>query len=416
MRDAGHRHAGDLAIHVLDPLRKRVLPGIDLLGGQPAVVHGHRHDLLLERIVDDAVGELAGRALRVRTARDAWLPVLEASVAGLGADTPTQRLDLFRQLFEITGHGQLLIEGDADGGTAVGDYLHRGLAHNRAYGDRVRHSEPVDSVAAGFAAAALTVASRAPVPLMARETACIVDQAESCTFVLEPDPEDAAPSREELDLSPQGSGPAQDEVETGIRGLVTDRRNDDRGLAEHWGSWLTRQPLAYSASLRQAVVAGAREKDPRLVEVAVGLLRDAARIDMLHLFIGILTSPEWSSMFGPIWPDPSVIAASCAAIGRSLGHGGLAVESCSRTRLVLTADPDPEARWRTHLSDEAEDAGSAFLAGSALAMAQVAWLDWTEGGPDDMPKRLLQPPRVRVRAASDQALGDAVTRIVVERS
>lgn len=415
MRDVGHRHLGDLAIHVLAPLRKRVLPGIDLLGGQPAVVHGHRHDLLLDRLVDDALGEEEGRKVRVRTARDAWMPVLDASVQGTGADSVAQRLEVFRQLFEITGHGQILIEGDAQGGTARGDYLHRGLSHNQEYGERIRHSHPVDAVAAGFAAAALTIATRASTPMTGRELTCIVDHAEGCTFTLEPDPSAEGPRHHRLDLSPRTGGPARDEVESGIRGLITDRRNDERGLAKHWGSWLTRQPVAYGAALRQVVVAGAREKDPRLVDVAISLLRDAGRIDMLHLFIRILTSPEWASMFGPIWPQPSVVAASCSAIARSLGHGGLTVESCTRSRLVVLADPDPEASWRTHLPEGAADAGSAFLVGMAMAIAQVAWLDWKDGGPEEVPRRLLESPRVRVDTLLDQALGDPTTGVVVER-
>jgi hypothetical protein len=403
---------------------------LTFLSGAPVIYHCHHYNLFHDQTIDDALGEEFGTRVRTVAARNASRELLSACAADLKAYTPVERLQLASDLFAWMGHGTLKFSVDETGGRADGRFLHYGHSWREKYGSKVKRSHPADAVAAGFAAAATEVAFGLPPGSMdASEEQCIALRDTACRFQLrrvDPVPAPHAVNRATIEplLGPSVSGMEEEKIRTiadGLRGFLRNVHGDQRGLVQAFSVFVSLHLSNYYNETIFEAIHHIEHEQPRSVDVAEALFREAGQVCVFNTFGNILLSPEWEGMVGAPSGSPLEILVNSCAIARGLGFGHWAIHEYSPERsLVLRTSSNYEAPFylrRYGLSDRAR---CYFLQGSALAMMVLAHrVKWAERPRlthdfyvnlfrDRIPWRVHQP--------LCPTRGDALTELVVSSS
>ena len=371
-----------------NPLRT-YLPEHDLMlfAGVPVVYHCHHFNLFLDQTIDDALGPKAGAELRFAAARDASHDFIAAVVAREGASTPVERLELAAKTFAAMGHGRLAFAADASGGAAHGDFLHYGFSWREKYGHTVRRRTPADAFAAGFSAAAVEVAYGLPRESMdAVEKECVALRAPRCELTLTPgDPATPRSPMGEAEyrafVRPSFSGQSEEAVSAiaaGLRDFTAGVAGDERGLVQAFGVFVTMHLASYYNRVSFDALHHVEARAPKSLGVFEALLRESGHVCVFNTFGGILLSPEWESLVGPLTGDPRQIVEGCVAIGRALGFGHWTIgEFEPGRRLVLRTPSSYESAYYLARHGNATRASEYFFQGAALAVAQLAHrVDW----------------------------------------
>ncbi len=353
------------------------------LADQPVVYHCHHFNLFLDQTIDDALGTEASQRLRMRAGREFSHQLIAAVCKRAEAETPPERIRLATELFRAMGHGKLEMNADSTGGSARGTFLHYGHAWHEKYGSRVRRREPADAFAAGFAAAAIEVAYDLPAGSVdGHELECVAMRAPGCAFKFNPSAEleatrQAIGPQQSLAVSgPSIDGIGENIIEPVCRGLqefTAGVAGDERGVVEAFGVFVTMHQAGYYNRISYDAVDWVAKHAPQSVSVLEDLLRESGHVCVFNTFGGILLSPEWEGLVGPLTEDPRDIVVWCMAIARAFGFGHWAVtEFEPERRLVLRTPTSYESvfyRTRHGLSSTPNEY---MLQGAALATAQLA--------------------------------------------
>lgn len=357
--------------------------------GQPSVYHCHHFNLFLDQTIDDALGPERSLALRTRAAREFSERLIRSACETAGAQTPPERLQIACQLFSQMGHGKLDLDADAHGGEAKGSHLHYGFAWHEKYGAQVRRRTPADAFACGFAAAAVEVAyGLPPSALTARETACVALRAKVCELEVVPEtqPEslraDIGESDSRAVVGPPEDGLCEDIIQpiaAGLKEFTSGVAGDDRGLVQAFGVFVTMHLAGYYNRISYDAVDAIQQEAPQSVGVLEDLLRESGHVCVFNTFGGILVSPEWEALVGPLVNDPLRIVAWSMAIGRALGMGRWVItEFEPERRLVLRTSSSYESVYYRVRHGIAPYPVEYLFQGAALATAQLAHrVDWT---------------------------------------
>jgi hypothetical protein len=367
------------------------LPEQDLmfLAGQPAVYHCHHFNLFLDQTIDDALGPHEGRILKMRAAREFAYRLLTSVCRELGAETPPERLQIAIELFRQMGHGRLELDASADGGSARGSYLHYGYAWLEKYGQAVRRRDPADAFGSGYAAASIEVAFGLPNgSIDADEHSCVALRAPHCELSLTPSgrAEEPRPGVGQIESNGLGAAPYglfEDIIQpiaAGLRDFTSGVQGDARGLVQAFGVFVTMHLAGYYNRISFDAVALVQRQAQHSVGVLEDLLRESGHVCVFNTFGGILLSPEWEGLVGPLSDDPGKIVAFCMAIGRALGFGRWTVADFEpKRRFVLRTPSSYESVYYRRRVGIASRAVEYFLQGAALATAQLAHrVHWTE--------------------------------------
>ena len=104
-------------------LVREVAPfGLLSLGDQLVTYQCHHHSLFLDQTVSDALGG-EGWAVRRQAAFESSHAMLASFYAELGVVEADERIELAAELFAAMGHGRLVFEITAEGGTVRGHDL-----------------------------------------------------------------------------------------------------------------------------------------------------------------------------------------------------------------------------------------------------------------------------------------------------
>lgn len=360
---------------------------LTFLRGAPYVFHCHHYNLFHDQTVDDVLGDEAGRALRTGAAQAAFHQVLHGLCAAEGCRTPAETIQLAQSQFAAMGHGRLTLDVTEAGGTASGVHVHYGTTWSEKYGARVNRQEPADAVAAGFVAAATEVAfSLPPGSLEAVEETCVARRDPECRFRIRPAEGRRLPPSVGRDALTEGLAIGSDGLEEArirditqkLQAFLAGVRGDERGLVQAFGVFVTQHLANYYNETAFSAVRSVEQTMPAAVPMAEALLREAGHVCVFNTFGGILRSPEWEAVAGPLRNDPKEIVVGCTAIARGLGFGRWAIEAFEPgERLVIRAHSTYEApyyRARFGVSDKPR---SYFLEGAALAFMVLAHrVDW----------------------------------------
>lgn len=360
------------------------LPEHDLMAfaGAPAVYHCHHFNLFLDQTIDDALGPKAGAELRFTAAREAAHDLIAGVCAREGADMPVERIELASKIFAAMGHGKLSFAADARGGEVHGDHLHYGFAWREKYGHTVRRRTPADAFAAGYAAAAVEVAYDLPRESMgATEGECVALRAPRCELTLAPGPQATIGPRVleaecRANVRPTFTGLGEDHiaaVAAGLRDFTAGVAGDDRGLVQAFGVFVTMHLAGYYNRISFDTLRRVEAKAPKSVGVLEALLRESGHVCVFNTFGGILLSPEWEGLVGPLTGDPAHIVEGCLAIGRALGFGHWTLqELVPGQRLVMRTPSSYESAYYLARHGKTERPSEYFFQGAALAIAELA--------------------------------------------
>jgi hypothetical protein len=370
-------------------LLRTYLPQHDLMAfaGAPAVYHCHHFNLFLDQTIDDALGP-EGATLRFVAARESARSFLESLCGTTRALTPVERLECAAEAFAAMGHGRLHFTADASGGEVVGEFLHYGYTWSQKYGHKVRRRSPADAFAAGFAAAAVEHAFNLPRESMqAEEVECLATRAPRCRFVLKPGPArvtDHPPVRE-ADVAAHVRPPFDGlddarvaHIAAGLRDFTAGVRGDQNGVVSAFGVFVTMHLAGYYNRISYDALRRLEAHAPQSVPVFEDLLAESGHVCVFNTFGGILQSPEWEGLVGPLTTTtPRDLVTGCLAIGRALGFGRWALtEFEPGRRLVVRAPGTYESAWYLTHEGTAVRPNEYFFRGAVLAIARLAQLDW----------------------------------------
>ena len=356
---------------------------ITFFAGAPVVYHCHHYNLFLDQTIDDALGSREGTALRTRAAHEAFYHFLHALLPETGAASPAEKLQVAEMIFAAMGHGTLKLRTHAQGGEATGDYLHYGFTWKEKYGGRIRRRYPADAVASGCAAAATELAYDLPFgSLEAVEESCVSMDAPRCRFQLRPT---KTPSPLPKPVSTRESRRNVGETFDGshdhhIRKIMNALRNflggvscDERGLVQGFGVFVTLHLASYYNRISYDALYTIERTAPQSFHVMEGLLREAGHACGFNTFGGLISSPEWESLFGPVTGDPLDIITYCCGIGRALGFGHWAIHEFEpERRLVIRTPSSYESTYHVTRHGLATTGRCYLHLGAAIAMMNLA--------------------------------------------
>lgn len=368
-------------------LQRTYLPDHDLmaLSGAPAVYHCHHFNLFLDQSIDDALGPQKGTLLRFSAARHAARQLIAGVATTQGAVTATEKLQIASAIFSMMGHGTLRIMAKPSGGEATGEHLHYGHTWMEKYGRSIRRNHPADAFAAGFAAAAAEVAFElGEGSISATETQCVATRATSCSFQLKPETTTARPNVLRGNITsfvkPTFVGEREAEVAAiaaGLRDFTAGVAGDARGLVQAFGVYVTAHLACYYNQISYDAVEHLQKEMPGAVGIIEDLLRESGHVCVFNTFGGILLSPEWEAMVGPLTGNPVDTVVGCLAIARALGFGHWTLAEYSKDRLVITTPSSYESAYYLARHGQAPYGNEYFLQGATLAIAQLAdRVDW----------------------------------------
>ncbi|MBL8942847.1 MAG: hypothetical protein JNK45_06865 [Myxococcales bacterium] len=413
----------------LSALHRR-LQGADLtfFGEAPVCFHCHHFNLFLDQTVDDALGHEAGGALRTRAAHRASRQLLAGLFEAAGVITPAERVSLAQEIFAAMGHGRLSIDAQRGKGTAHGSHVHYGFCWREKYGRDVRRRHPTDAFAAGYVAAATELAHDLPSgSLWGVETECVAMRAPECCFVAEhgshaefPTATSGMPEAQQIEGAHTDSlGEAEIQaINAGLQQFLASVGPDPRGLVQGFGVFVTLHLTNYYNEVSYGAARLLNERAPRSTPVFEALLRESGQVCAFNTFGGILLSPEWEGLVGPLGADPGDIMRHSMAIARALGFGTWSiVEFEPERRIVVRAPKTYEAAY-FHGAAKPERPSSYFLQGAVCGLMEMAHrVPWRERPLlDDTFYRALfkQGSRFRVEQTADVARGDRYCEVVVE--
>lgn len=388
---------------------------LDFVAESPVVVHCHHFNLFWDQTVDDALGEDAGRAVRVKAAHKASARFLRGLVSATGTVEPMARLQLAREVFAAMGHGTLHLAVGRRGGLVRGEHLHYGLGWREKYGRTLKRSAPADAFAAGFSAAATEVAYELePGTLSAHEERCIVDGSAVCNLRVQPG--DGEPLLA-LGVSPKAARgvlrapvpgihePQIEPLAARTRGFLSEVRGDTRGLISAFGVLVTTHLADYYNHAAHDVLAAISTAKPGGVEAFGELLREAGRACAVHTFGGVLVSPEWEAMVGVPAGDPLEVVVGCVALARAFGFGRWSIDAFEPgRRLVMCSPVTYESLFSRLVAGAGERLPGGIFMGAGVGIMQLA-------------HAVTWQPRPQIDASLDRTLArESPWRVTVVRS
>jgi hypothetical protein len=385
----------------------------------------HHDSVLLDQAVWDALGSESW-AVRRQVAFDTSHRMLQTITKNLGIDAPAEILDLAQELFSALGFGQLRFFVNATGGEIVGEGLLFGAGFVERYGRELKVKHRMDAFAAGYGAAAASLAFPSDWgSFEADETSCVAKGDEVCTFALARRPEalhtttavtrmdakqlagspDERASQADLDVTAQAAALA----------FVLGSSSNEQGVLKALGGRLALMPVTYRAQLVFDTIHLIEKRSPALAPLFSTLVREASQTSA-YMIIGELSSSAIirENLAPTLTPEDR--AARYAGLASALGWGSFTVtEFVPHRRLVLAAQLTPEAVYYATRHGGAPRAEMPCFQGIAAAIALLA------SSPDQGPMTMagyaaLQKtgPRVRIEETRSLLRGDADCEALVE--
>jgi hypothetical protein len=336
---------------------RKVMPETNWLSaeGSQCLFHCHHYNLFHDQTIDDILGSAKGDALRREAAKVAFGTLFFRLASHAGLETSVDRLSAALETFRTWGHGRLMLDVSASGGTATGTHLHYGFSWLEKYGEKVRRTEPADAVAAGAAAGAMAASFNLSLDAVSgSETRCIAKRDPICEFRLEYGGNSGA-ELQALEVSaverfqPRSSvvGLFEEEISrrtAKLQEFLSGVAGDERGLIGAFNVWVTLHLADYYCLTAFEAIRALEAKRPDAVGLGEALLREAGHVCVFNTIGNILLSPEYEALFGPLDGSPESIVIDCSAISRALGFGKwMPVEMKGKDRLVVLATATYEA-------------------------------------------------------------------------
>jgi hypothetical protein len=407
--------------------------GLLCAGDQLVLAQCHHYALFLEQTAHDALGG-ESLALRRQAAFEAAHALLGPIAAERRAATAREKLDLAADLFAAMGHGRLRFEIGPEGGAVQAEALHNAASFLVKYGGRVQGRVPLDAFAAGYCSAAASLAFPSDWGrLEAEEVACAARGDPACAFVLTRRPErprfGAVVTRKLVEQAQLERGARAEEREDDAGDAARARRAgaamigsleaDERGLISAWGVQVALLPVSYAGQVTYETMHLIEKRSPELFPVLEALVREGAQTGAFHLLGGMLASPEFSTLAGPVGKDQPRRLQQLLGLSRALGWGAFtAPEFTAGRSLTLRSPVTHESAYHAIRHGATVRNRLAFQQGTALAIMQLLHrVDFGLDHPieaDTYPALFRSGTRFHVEETQSPLRGDAFCEVRVE--
>jgi hypothetical protein len=348
----------------------------------------HHDSVLLDQAVWDALGSESWAVSRQAAFATSYR-MLGSIAKNLGIDGPTQILDLAAELFSALGLGQLHFEANPGGGGFTGEDLLFGAGFRERYGPRLVIKHRMDAFAAGYGAAAASVAYPSDWgSFEAEETSCVARGDAVCTFSLsrKPDPQRSSHAATRLDAKELVNSDEDDQGDVGTDvaarakalELVLAATSDDRGIlrlsnGDGGRSRVALLPVSYRAELVFDALHLLEKRTPDLAPLFLALVRESTQAAAFLKIAELEAAPAMAALDKPATSEER--AMRFAGIASALGWGHFTVsEYAPERRLVLTTQVTPEAVYYTSRYGGAPRVELPGLQGVAGAIALLSQL------------------------------------------
>lgn len=387
----------------------------------------HHDSVLLDQAVWDALGSESW-AIRRQVAFDSSHRMLQTITKNLGIDAPAEILDLAQELFSALGFGHLRFFVNATGGEIVGEDLLFGAGFCERYGHEIKLNHRMDAFAAGYGAAAASLAYPSDWgSFEADETSCVAKGDEVCTFALARRPEaphnTTAVTRmdaKQLAGAPEERASQVDldfTAQAAALSFVLGSSTNESGVLKAMGGRIALMPVTYRAQLVFDTIHLIEKRSPSLGPLFATLVREASQTSAFMIVSALASAAIIRESLSPT-TSPEERAARYAGFASALGWGSFTVaEFIPNRRLVLAAQLTPEAVYYATRHGGAPRIEMPCFQGIVAALALLA------SSPDHGPMTLesyadirKSGPVVRVEETRSILRGDADCEAVAELS
>jgi predicted hydrocarbon binding protein len=285
------------------------------IADKEVILHCHHYNSRLQHTIEGATA-VDGRAIIVRAAEATFAQQIANAIEP--TDDAATRLRVARNLYAHLGYGWLDFS-EVDEGTVSASASHFVEGWNAGFPGR---STPVCSFTEGYLQGAIHAALGRLVRV--EERACMINGAKACQFaVLDRDEPLATHSKSAVRFSPkpEPAGPRTNvDADKIVQALVEmPIHGNSEGLIPAFGVYLASTPADYYNRICLDFVAAMGEAG--LASTAQKLLVYDAETCGMNTFRGIMSSPEWDGLVGPMIREPSDNLFGIVAVSNALGWG-----------------------------------------------------------------------------------------------
>lgn len=286
------------------------------IAGKEVILHCHHYNSRLQNTIEGA-SAVDGRAIIVRAAEAVFRDHVANAI--VESDDLAMRLRVARNLYAHLGYGWLDFSRLDDGAiTATASHFVEGW--NAGFPGR---SEPVCSFAEGYLQGAIHAVTGKTVYVRERE--CMIAGAPACRFeiVTERNEPIATHDKTKRAVTPKAhpaSLPSNVDSDKIVQALVEmPIHGNPEGLIPAFGVYLASTPADFYNRICLDFVAAMGEAG--LASTAKKLLVFDAETCGMNTFRGIMSSPEWDGLVGPMIRQPSDNLFGIVAVSNALGWG-----------------------------------------------------------------------------------------------
>lgn len=285
------------------------------IAGKEVILHCHHYNSRVQNTIEGATA-VDGRAIIVRAAEAAFADQIAHAIAP--GDDAAARLRVARNLYAHLGYGWLDLS-TVDAGTVTASASHFVEGWNAGFPGR---KTPACSFTVGYIQGAVYAALGRLVRVEEQE--CMVMGAPACRFTVEAREEPLAThTRAPVPFSakPKPEGPPNDVDADKIVQALVDMpiHGNPEGLIPAFGVYLASTPADFYNRICLDFVAAMAEAG--LASTAKKLLVYDAETCGMNTFRGIMSSPEWDALVGPMIRQPSDNLFGIVAVSNALGWG-----------------------------------------------------------------------------------------------
>jgi hypothetical protein len=392
-----------------------------VVGGEPMITHCHHYNCFLQRSIQDAE-YIDSAPILVGAAAE----VAFAQLTNLLSRTPdiAARKATVEALYRACGFGLIDLSGVTDRG---GEVRTRSTHYSIGWKEKFGLSRaPVAFFSTGFLAGALAaIYGLPPSDVQARQTTCRSMGADEDVFVLSRGPANFTifePRQSPVlisvgnDIEPT-TAVDREAITRAIAGMPLPV--DAEGLIPLFGLYIARLHADYynriSFAFEREMTALAGRQG---VETAANLFIEAGHVCAFFTFGGIMSSPEWDALVGPMLKTREDWVHGILAWWNGGGKGVYKVLDVSPTQLTIRTYNDYESVGYRRMYGTADHGVCYLHVGGIAGIMNLIYLGNIQEKPDLTPQfydRLFKRGRAyRARMTACQAMGDPYTEIRAE--
>ncbi|AKV04206.1 hypothetical protein AKJ09_10869 [Labilithrix luteola] len=286
------------------------------IAGKEVILHCHHYNSRLQNTIEGA-SAVDGRAIIVRAAEAVFRDHVANAIAQ--SDDLAMRLRVARNLYAHLGYGWLDFSR-LDAGTITATASHFVEGWNAGFPGR---SQPVCSFAEGYLQGAIHAVAGKTVYVRERE--CMIAGASACRFEVVTERSEPVATHDKTkhaftQKAPPASLPSNVDSDKIVQALVEmPIHGNPEGLIPAFGVYLASTPADFYNRICLDFITAMGEAG--LASTAKKLLVFDAETCGMNTFRGIMSSPEWDGLVGPMIEQPSDSLFGIVAVSNALGWG-----------------------------------------------------------------------------------------------